>query len=380
LLELSALASTIARIKTASVPKPRENQDLGEYILATLTVLRSPLNNDAYPSTWLSLHIYHHSSALMILRYLDTLLTSSFLPTPEESANFDMQLWRAYLETLLRLVASPSLTLESFPEQKRRAVWKISGDIRQTGADLLRTSWETLGWDTTIDDLRRYNIRKLGGFQVQYVPSLVPPIMELCLSMHEGLRRVAVEILQTMIVSEWALNEDLEPIETEIIGSLNNVLKAKKVNANEAMAHKLWVGELLDLFATIANQPDDALWTALEDLVATVEELIDLLTGTEGEEVLLKSEAEGEMEKARKSIDGVSSGREGREYGTHALECYKQLAEEYERNGDYKRLAKTYRAIARIHEARAASRLGGTSTSLGVNGHADDAYEHEDDE
>ena len=370
LIELSALASTIARIKTNTLPRLHEDQSLSDYILSTLTVLRSLLNNEAYPSTWLSLHIYHHSSALVILRYLDGLLSSSFLPDPEDAENFDMQLWKAYLETLLLLVSSPSLTLESFPEQKRRAVWKISGDIRQAGADLLRHSWEALGWDTTEDDLRRYNIHKLGGFQVQYVPGLVGPIIELCLSMHEGLRRVAVEILQSMIISEWALSEDLELIENEVIGSLNSLLKTKKVNANEAMARKLWVGELLDLFATIANQPDDALWTALEELAATVEELIDLLTTSETETNPRQSDVEGEMAKARQSVDGIGSGREPKEYGVHALECYKQLADEYERNGDYKRLAKTHRAMARIHEARATSRLG-SSNMLGANGHAE---------
>lgn len=382
LIELSALASAIAKIKTPSIPRLHEDQNLSDYILSTLSLLRSLLNGEAYPSTWLSLHIYHHSSALVILRYLDTLLTSSFLPTPEDAENFDMQLWKAYFETLLLLVSSPSVTLESFPEQKRRAVWKIAGDIRQAGADLLRHSWETLGWDTTMDDLRRYNIRRLGGYQVQYVPSLVSPVIELCLSMHEGLRKVAVEVLQTMIVSEWALTEDLDLIETEIIGSLNTVLKAKSAtaNANEAMARKLWVGELLDLFATIANQPDDSLWTTLEDLVSTVEELIDLLTSIEGVEARPKSDADGEMERARHSIDGANSGREGKEYGTHALECYKRLAQEYERSGDYKRLAKTHRAIARIHEARAASRLGGASISLGINGHAESVDENEDDE
>ena len=36
---------------------------------------------------------------------------------------------------------------------------------------------------------------------------------------------------------------------------------------------------------------------------------------------------------------------------------YKQLAEEYERTGDYMRLAKTHRAMARIHETRTTSRL-----------------------
>ncbi|KIX04206.1 uncharacterized protein Z518_07760 [Rhinocladiella mackenziei CBS 650.93] len=398
LLELSALISTIAKMKTSPNLK-LQGQDLSDYILSTLTVLRSLLKNDACPSTWLSLHIFHHSSALTILNHLSTLLISSYLPTPENADSFDMQLWKSFLDTLLALVSSTALTLELFPEQKRRAVWKIAGDVRQSGADLLRKAWESLGWEATADDQRRYNIRKLGGYQVQYVPSLVAPTISLCLSMHEGLRKVAVEVLQTMIVSEWALSEDLELIETEIIGALNSVLKAKPVTANEALSRKIFIAELLELFSTIANQPDDALWTALEELVATIDELVDLLTSTDPEDDVAGataghangtrgSNARGkdtdsqtseakELARARRSIDGLSpssqqQGRE-REYGVHALECYKQLAEEYERNGDYKRLAKTHRAIARIHEARAASRLGRRD----INGRGEDV---EDDE
>ncbi|ETI20335.1 hypothetical protein G647_08369 [Cladophialophora carrionii CBS 160.54] len=398
LLELSSLISTIAKIKQSSTLK-LQGPDLSNYINSTLAVLRSLLGNDAFPTTWLSLHIYHHSSALTILNHLSTLLVSSYLPTPEDADSFDMQLWKSFLDTLLTLVSSPALTLELFPEQKRRAVWKIAGDVRQSGADLLRRAWESLGWEATADDQRRYNIRKLGGYQVQYVPSLVAPTISLCLSMHEGLRKVAVEVLQTMIVSEWALSEDLELIETEIIGALNSVLKAKPATANEALSRKIFITELLELFSTIANQPDDALWTALEELVGTIEELVDLLTGTDPDEDQMarnltdttnhkghdrgkhqrtaskesqNSEAK-ELARARRSIDGLSPssqqqrqqhGRE-REYGVHALECYKQLAEEYERSGDYKRLAKTHRAIARIHEARAASRMRGREV---VNG------------
>ncbi|EXJ54571.1 hypothetical protein A1O7_09912 [Cladophialophora yegresii CBS 114405] len=398
LLELSSLISTIAKIRPPSTLK-LQGPELSNYITSTLAVLRSLLGNDAFPTTWLSLHIYHHSSALTILNHLSTLLVSSYLPKPEDADSFDMQLWKSFLDTLLLLVSSPALTLELFPEQKRRAVWKIAGDVRQSGADLLRRAWESLGWEATADDQRRYNIRKLGGYQVQYVPSLVAPTISLCLSMHESLRKVAVEVLQTMIVSEWALSEDLELIETEIIGALNSVLKAKPATANEALSRKIFITELLELFSTIANQPDDALWTALEELVGTVEELVDLLTSTESDDDQIarnpadttnhkghdsgnhqrtaskesqNSEAK-ELARARRSIDGLSPssqqqrqqhGRE-REYGVHALECYKQLAEEYERSGDYKRLAKTHRAIARIHEARAASRLRGRDV---VNG------------
>ncbi|EXJ82451.1 hypothetical protein A1O3_06264 [Capronia epimyces CBS 606.96] len=401
LLELSAVISIIAKMKPPSTVKPQA-QDVSVYILSTLKFLRSLLQNHAYPPTWLSLHIYHHSSALALLEHLFSLLVSSCLPDPEDADTFDMQLWKAFLDTILSLVSSPALTLELFPEQKRRAVWKIAGDVRQAGADLLRKAWESLGWEATADDLRRYNVHRLGGYQVQYVPSLVAPTISLCLSMHEGLRKVAVEILQTMIVSEWALSEDLELIETEIIGALNSILKAQIVTANEAVSRKLFITELLDLFSTIANQPDDALWTALEELVATVEELVDLLTSSgdldnelptspatpnhngrannhhgrarDTDSHSQTSEAK-ELARARRSIDGLSPsshqhGRD-REYGVHALECYKQLADEYERTGDYKRLAKTYRAIARIHEARAAVR-GFAGRELNGRGGDDD--------
>lgn len=404
LLELSALISAIARLKHTAAPK-LEQQDLSEYILSTLTVLRSLLKNDACPSSWLSLHIYNHASALTILDHLSTLLVSSYLPTPEDAESFDMQLWKSFLDTLINLVSSPALTLELFPEQKRRAVWKIAGDVRQHGAELLRRSWESLGWEATADDQRRYNIRRLGGYQVQYVPSLVGPIISLCLSMHEGLRKVAVEVLQTMIISEWALSEDLELVETEIIGALNTTLKAKTVSANEAMGRKFFITELLDLFHTIANQPDDALWTALEELVGTIEELVDLLTSTEsendttgatgattnpttrtnghgpGKDSDSQTSESKELDRARRSIDGLSptSQQQGREraYGVHALECYKQLADEYERHGDYKRLAKTYRAIARIHEARATSRHAGGRDLINGRGRLDEELEED---
>ena len=380
LLELASLISTIFSF---SSPVMIEGPPafIRKFITSTLRVLQSLLTNAASPSTWLSLHIYNHSAAFRILTYLNTLLATHFLPHPDSAEDFDMGLWKSYFDALLSLVSSPSLSLELFPEQKRRAVWKIAGDVRQSGADLLRRSWESLGWEASTDDQRRYGIRKLGGFQVQYVPSLVGPIIELCLSMHEGLRHTAVQILQTMIVSEWALSEDLDLIETETIGALNNALKGRsRQGGAEVMARKLFVGELLDMFNTIANQPDDALWTALEELVGTVEELIDLLGAdddTAEDQVDDRDERKASVREEHNAAAGNDAGEEvagmrstsrvaahEKAYGEHALEMYKQLADEYERNGDYRRLAKTHRAIARIHEARAMSRTGGKT-----NGH-----------
>ncbi|PGH19855.1 hypothetical protein AJ80_03772 [Polytolypa hystricis UAMH7299] len=277
LVELAAVIAAIAKIPD---PKPLslKQDDLALFLCQALEAHKSILSCEAYPDSWLSVHIYHHRSTMKSLEYLSTILIESFLPTPDDADNFDMELWRLFFTTLLKVVSSEGLALETFPEQKRRAVWKIAGDVRENGADLLRKTWEVIGWDTSLEDREHYGLKKLGGYQVQYVPSLVAPIIELCLSVHEGLRRVAVEILQTMIVSEWQLNEDLSMVEAEIISSLDVLFKTK--NLNEGVTQKLFVNELLDLFETTPSSPDAELLVALKELVATVDELLDLLVAT----------------------------------------------------------------------------------------------------
>ena len=275
LLEMGALISDICK---TSPPLAVNLQDgsLNTLVSALLACQESVLDGDAYPITWLSLVTHCHKSTLTVLQYVYQLLTKCFLPAPEFADEFDMDLWKTYLDLLLKLVTSDALALERFSEQKRRAVWKIGGDIRESGARLLRSSWESIGWEASADDERRYELKRLGGYQVQYVPGIIPSIMCLCLSMHEGLRRVAVEILQTMIVSEWALSEDLILIETEMVSSLDHLFK-ERVQVNEA-TDKLFITELRDRFSTIAGQPDDALWTTLDELLTALDDLVSLLS------------------------------------------------------------------------------------------------------
>ena len=277
LIELSAVIATLSKI-----PNPKDlgldHDDLAIFLSRILETHQSVLSCGAYPASWLSLHIYHHRSVMKSLEYVSSILFEKFLPSPEDADTFDMELWKSYFSVLLKLVSSESLALETFPEQKRRAVWKIAGDVRENGAELLRKSWETIGWETTSEERQRYGLQKLGGYQVQYVPSLVPPIIELCLSAHEGLRRVAVEILQSMIVSEWQLNEDLVMVEAEMISTLDDLFKTKNVNGG--ITQKLFITELLDLFESNPVAADEELLMALKELVATVDELLDLLVAS----------------------------------------------------------------------------------------------------
>ena len=275
LIELSAVLSALSSSPSGMQLELAED-DLNVVIESVLRVHMSILQGEAFPADWLSVHIFHHQSTMRTLQYLAGLMLESFLPHPDHAEEFSTELWKLFFVTLLQLVGSSSLALETFPEQKRRAVWKIAGDVREHGAELLRRTWEAIGWETTPEERSRYGLAKMGGYQVQYVPTLVGPIAELCLSVHEGLRRMAVEVLQTMIVSEWTLSEDLSPIQTEMIDCLDQYFKSKPIT--ESILQKLFVQELLERFEPLAQIPDEPLYAAVRELMGTIYEFLDLLT------------------------------------------------------------------------------------------------------
>lgn len=282
LIELSAVLSTLSN-STAGLQLELAEEELSILLKKTLQMHMSILQGEAFPSTWLSIYIYHHKSTMETLQYLASILLESFLPDPDEAEDFDTELWKMFFTTLLKLVGSGCLALETFPEQKRRAVWKIAGDVREDGAALLRRTWEAIGWETSPDERATYGLTKMGGYQVQYVPTLVGPIVELCLSVHEGLRRMAVEVLQTMVVSEWTLSEDLSVIQTEMIDYLDMFFQDKTMT--ESILQKLFIRELLDRFESLSQVEGEPLYTAVKDLVGTVEEFLDLLVAVHSGDV-----------------------------------------------------------------------------------------------
>lgn len=279
LVELSAVLSAISN-SSSGMQLELADDDLTTLLENLLRVHMSILKGEAYPSTWLSVHIHHHKSSMRTLQYLASIMLDSFLPEPDDAESFNTELWKLFFTTLLKLVASTSLALETFPEQKRRAVWKIAGDVREDGADLLRRTWEAIGWEASPDERSRYGLPKMGGYQVQYVPTLVGPIVELCLSVHEGLRKMAVEVLQTMIVSEWTLSEDLTVIQTEVIDCLDLFFKEKPLT--ESILQKLFIGELLDRFEPLTETPEEPLYVALKEIIGTIDEFLDLLVAVHG--------------------------------------------------------------------------------------------------
>ena len=274
LIELAALLAYSLGIMTVENFR-MQGTELVNLLSAILQVNMFILDGKGFPTSWLTLHVYHHRTVYHMLESIFAIMVERFLPSPDDADQFNTELWRTYFTALLKLVRSQALALETFPEQKRRAVWKIAGDVREQGADLLQRSWDAIGWESSTTEQSQYGLYRHGGYQVQYVPGLVAPTMELCVSVHEGLRRVAVGIVQSMIVSEWELNEDLSVIQAEMIECLDQLFKSKDVV--ESAQQKLFVGELLSLFEPVLHSPDNPLSDSLKGLLSTIEDLIDLL-------------------------------------------------------------------------------------------------------
>ena len=275
LIEISALLSASFATLPSDAFFDVPDDQLQDQLSDTLAICRSILRYDAFPRSWLSLLIYHHKSVFRVLEPTFDILCKKFLPDLDDADSFNDSLWKSYLSVLLTLVGSDALALETFPEQKRRAVWKIGGDIRELGAALLHRSWFTLGWDTSPEEKNRFGLDKMGGYQVSYVPALVGPILELCLSVHEGLRGVAIGVLYTMIVSEWSLNEDLGAIQTEMISNLDRIYREKQLN--DGMMQKQFIEELSLRIEPLRDGSEKGFFGAVSGLLDKTSELLDLL-------------------------------------------------------------------------------------------------------
>lgn len=278
MLEVSALLA--AALTTQQRLYFDANQvDVPGVLLQALKVGQSILRGDAFPKSWLSLHVSHHRFAMSALERIFEVLVDSLpdssAPDLQDAIEFDTEIWRAFFDTLFAAVSSSALAMETFPEQKRRAIWKIAGDVRESGADLIRRSWDAIGWETDEDSKKLHGFERLGGYQVQFVPELIAPIVELCLSVHASLRNVAVEVLRTMIISTWEIDQDLGVIQSAMIECLDNLCRTKQVT--ESMLQTTFIDEMVAQFSPLQHTIEDSLYNAVMEMFGKIEELLAML-------------------------------------------------------------------------------------------------------
>ncbi|KAF8270253.1 C2 domain in Dock180 and Zizimin proteins-domain-containing protein [Lactarius quietus] len=178
-------------------------------LLQLFKVATSILDNEAWPSNWLNVNIMAHKVLVKMMDAVAVLLERRFIPTDDATFQFNTQLWMEAIQVLLKLLSSDQLVIEEFSPQRRRAVWRMAGDIRGEGAAILQQLWDALGWPED-------------RYQTSLSP-LVSHVVNLCVSHHDLLRSTAVRILYSMIVSQYQEHQHFDDIEHELISKLDSL-------------------------------------------------------------------------------------------------------------------------------------------------------------
>ncbi|KZV88707.1 cytoplasmic protein [Exidia glandulosa HHB12029] len=225
----------------------------------------SIIENDAFPRTWLNANILAHRVLLKMMEPISVLLVQNYIPDQSMAHTFSSDLWKEAFYMLLSLLSSEQLVIEEHSPQKRRAVWRLAGDIRGDGATILLQLWEALGYSAPANP--RYDT-----YQSALSP-LIGQVVHLCLSHHEMLRVNAVQILYHMIVLHYNATGNFDEIEHEITNKLDSLFmnEAKGTDITRAF----FISQLRQLFDSSAA--DDRLRERVTQFLNSVDTFLDLL-------------------------------------------------------------------------------------------------------
>ncbi|KAG2733065.1 hypothetical protein G9P44_004055 [Scheffersomyces stipitis] len=175
---------------------------------------------------WLSLYAMVAEGCLSAMELIRPLLIKHYIPPLNESEMFDRSLWGNYLKTLLKLSGLAPVSIEHLTDVPKKACFQITGTMRDRIAYLLNEAWDALAWDATDEDYVRFNLKKFGGYQVDFVNNdygILQELMLFALQRSVECQTVAVNILWSVIVSEFIVSDSIVDIEKECLVGLHDI-------------------------------------------------------------------------------------------------------------------------------------------------------------
>ncbi|GAB7352814.1 hypothetical protein MBLNU459_g3429t1 [Dothideomycetes sp. NU459] len=253
-----------------------------KFISRALQTLRSIQRGELFPPQWLSFYVTHTKYAVAMLEWFLDMLIANFIPADDDAGisdilSFNTELWEQWFQTITEIALCKSVSLESFSEQTRRAIWTVGGDVRRSAADLLRRGWSTLGWKVAPEyEKVMFPIDQVGGYQVGLTSKLVPFAVSLSMCLHHELRSVGQDMLRSMIVSEWQLNENLDILQSAFFDSFETM------HQQDGSISKAYISTYLERLGIYLQIFEDTtereLYDAVSRLVRDVEKLLDALS------------------------------------------------------------------------------------------------------
>jgi dedicator of cytokinesis protein 3 len=110
------------------------------------------------------------------------------------------------------------------------------------------------------------------GYQTE-MSNLVGHVVNLCLSHHDQLRTNAVQMLYTMVLSEWHSSENFDDIENEVVNKLDSLFMSD--SKGDELSKTLFLDQLRQMF--ISSQVDERLGGRVAEFLSSVESFLELL-------------------------------------------------------------------------------------------------------
>ncbi|KAI0700925.1 cytoplasmic protein [Cytidiella melzeri] len=256
--------------------------NLASLLVRAFKVASSILSGEAFPSNWLNVNILAHKVLIKMFDPVGALMEREFIPSEASTFTFDANLWKDGLSVLLRLLSSEHLAIEEASHQKRRAVWRLVGDIRGEGAAILLRIWNALGWQVDLPSEGRLSA-PIPNYQIT-LSSIVGHVVNLCLSHHDQLQSNAVYILYCMIVSQFHDSGHFDDIENELVSKLDTLFMSD--SKGDDVSRTFFVGHLRHLFES--SEVDSELRQRVLNFLDSVDIFLALLLSVralpEGEE------------------------------------------------------------------------------------------------
>ncbi|KAK6461787.1 dedicator of cytokinesis protein 4 CRK binding protein [Scheffersomyces coipomensis] len=228
LVEMASVFVFIARIAKANRIEIKDEVFNTESLITVMNAVKLIRQGGFFHhQKWLSLFAVFIEGSLTSLELIHPLLVTQYIPPIDKSDGFDRALWGNYFKNLLKLAVLPAVSIEHLSVVPKKAAGQITGTVRERIAFLLNESWDSLAWDATSEDIVRFNLKRFGGYQVEFITNefgIIQDLMLFALQRNKACQVVSVKILWSLLISEYLINDtSIDAIERESFIGLHDI-------------------------------------------------------------------------------------------------------------------------------------------------------------
>lgn len=200
-----------------------QNEDISTLIPGAKLMIRGKF----FPQDkWLSFYAMIANGCLNSLELVKPLLIHFYVPPIEKSELFDKVLWGNFLKVLLRIATLPPVSVEHLADIPKKACYQITHTTRDRVANILSEAWDQLSLDASKENIIRFNLKKFGGYQVEFISrefGILQDLILFSLQRNDKCQTVGVKVLWSILISEYALSDNIIDVERECLLGLHEI-------------------------------------------------------------------------------------------------------------------------------------------------------------